>query len=215
MTNHNISKNKLIVSCLLVLFSFIFLTQLSQYIPIPYLGFFSLLTFGLIAFLIAFGTSFTKDLFTKPKKFSSTVAIFLPICLLVGFITALVLKLIFPELKGNPESGNPLWFYFAIMPFALMGEEIFSIFWLEVAKLKYSSLIATLFSAIIFGLIHFSTYYDGNVLTTLLHVLLLQSISRIFFNMAYERSESIWSSFLIHYLMDLILFTFPLLIKLF
>lgn len=213
MIKHNISKSKLFVSCLLVLFSFIFLTQVSQYIPIPYLGFFSLIFFGLIAFILTFGVNFTKQLFAVPKKFSSTVSIYLPVCLIIGFITALVLKLIFPDLKGNSESNNPLWFYFIIMPFALMGEEVFSIFWLEVAKLKYSSLIASLISAVIFGLIHFSTYYDGNVVTTLIHILLLQSVSRIFFNMAYERSESIWTSFIIHYLMDLVLFTFPLLIK--
>ncbi|MGG5370330.1 CPBP family intramembrane glutamic endopeptidase [Enterococcus sp. AZ196] len=213
LPNKNPNLKKVIIASLINVFGFLFLTNFTKITNIPYVSFFGLLTFGLVAFYLAFGLDSIKILFQRPKHPIRNILIYLTLALIIGFATSLVLKALIPTLQGNPENGRPIWFYFLIMPFALLGEEVFSLFWYELASIKFSPLLSSLISATIFGLMHFSTYFDGSAITTLVHVLLLQSVSRIIFNRAYQKSGSIWCSFGVHYILDLILFMFPILFQ--
>ena len=105
--------------------------------------------------------------------------------------------------KGNPAANNPIWFFFLIMPFALLGEELFSIYFYDLFKLKVSPLVANVLVSIIFGLIHYWTYFNGSVLLTIIQVIALQGSARFWFNRSYEQSNSILTSFAVHYLFDL------------
>lgn len=94
----------------------------------------------------------------------------------------------------------------AKLPFMLMGEELLGIGILEAIRSKGFTLsISSLISALIFGLMHISAYWDGYFISTLLHVLLLQGIARLIFNYIYLKSgQSIWGSWLTHILVDFI-----------
>jgi membrane protease YdiL (CAAX protease family) len=89
------------------------------------------------------------------------------------------------------------------MHFALIGEELFSIYFYDLFKLKASPLVANILVSIIFGLIHYWTYFNGSILLTILQVIALQGSARFWFNRSYEQSNSILTSFAVHYLFDL------------
>ncbi|MEC6748978.1 CPBP family glutamic-type intramembrane protease [Marinilactibacillus sp. XAAS-LB27] len=90
------------------------------------------------------------------------------------------------------------------MPFALMGEELLGIGVLEVARSKgWSFVNASLLSALIFGLLHVIAYWNGDIISTVLHVLLLQAVARLIFNFIYLKTgRSIIGSWTIHLLVD-------------
>lgn len=107
------------------------------------------------------------------------------------------------HLQGNPVNDQPSLILLVTLPIMLMGEELFSIYFLSIFSSKISLPLASISSAVIFGLIHFSTYYDGSIVKTLVHILFIQGIARILFNQAAIKSNSIWVSWTIHLLFDL------------
>lgn len=94
----------------------------------------------------------------------------------------------------------------------IMGEELFSIDILEILRKKIG--FATLITVIIFGICHFNTYDSGNILQTIIQVLLIQGAARLIFNYAYLKTKSIWISYIIHLIFDLFfLFVIPILLN--
>lgn len=197
LNKHVSFKNIVIATAILLIGLFLLLSGTA------YLGVFSLAATGLIALIIVYKWDAAKAAFGKPIR---------PIKIIIGYfllnwLISLVVSLLLTyglgwHLQSNPINDQPSWIILLTIPIMLMGEELFSIYFLSIFSSKFSLPIASLFSAIIFGLIHYSTYNDGNVLHTLLHILLIQGVARLIFNHAAIKSNSIWTSWIIHVLFD-------------
>ncbi|WP_086348896.1 CPBP family intramembrane glutamic endopeptidase [Candidatus Enterococcus clewellii] len=177
---------------------------------IPNLGFFSLAIAGSLAFIIGLDkTSFVR-LFQKPTHFWKNFGKYLALAVAYGVVAGGAVQLLIHGTKANPQSDNP-WI-FLILPIALIGEELFSIYILELADKYTSTTVASLISCVIFGLIHTATYYHDSLLITVIQVLILQGGARWFFNQSYLKSErSIWTSYAVHVALDCLMFAIPLL----
>lgn len=106
------------------------------------------------------------------------------------------------HLRGNAVNDKPGLALLIILPIMIMGEELFSMYFLSVFSSKFKLWIASCLSAVVFGLIHFTTYYNGDIFKTLIHILLIQGSARLIFNRAAIKSNSIWTSWIIHLLFD-------------
>lgn len=195
--------SKIIVATLLVGLVFYLVSNVNHFISIPYIGYFSLLIFGTIAYCLVFGFKAYEKLYQKPVQFWKNFIKYFLIAQLFSFVLGILIVAITHTHKGNPAADNPIWFFFLIMPFALIGEELFSIYFYDLFKLKASPLVANILVSIIFGLIHYWTYFNGAILLTILQVIALQGSARFWFNRSYEQSNSILTSFAVHYLFDL------------
>lgn len=180
---------------------------------LPNLGFFSLAITGALAFVIGLGKESLKRLFATPVNFWKNFGKYLGLSVIYGIVAGVTVQLVIHGTKGNPESENP-WI-FLILPIALLGEELFSLYILETANKYTSTTAASLISCVVFGLIHTATYYHDSILITVIQVLILQGGARWFFNQSYLKSErSIWTSYAVHVGLDCITFSVPLLIGL-
>ncbi len=188
-----------------------FFTALSPY---------SLMISGFIAFIVAFGASGIKDLFSKPSDPNGNIKNFfkyIALTVVLGFAASIFLQYVLKfHLAANPESGNIMSILLNI-PFMLLGEELISFYILLVlanliyrktTNQKQAEIIGIIFSCIIFGLLHFSTYYNGNPMTTLAHILLIQGSARIAFNLSGLKSNTIIMPLIIHIIYDLIFLSF-------
>lgn len=177
------------------------------------IGFWGLITFewawwGLLAGgALAWLSAFNKDslqAFSFPRK---------PWLILVGALFYLVISIAIGTIASyagfdwaaNPATGQLDQLIF-MLPLMLLGEELLGVGILEGARSKGLSFWTSSFlSALVFGLIHMQTYWDGSFGSTLLHVLLLQGISRLIFNYIYWKTKrSIWGSWISHLLVDVI-----------
>ncbi|OAN10511.1 CPBP family intramembrane glutamic endopeptidase [Exiguobacterium undae] len=157
--------------------------------------------------LIAWAVAFKKDslqVLSFPKKIwmiPLSVILYFVVGLLIGVLSGMAGM----EWAANPVSGHLGQIIF-IMPFMLMGEELLGIGILEGARSKGLSMwTSTLLSAVVFGLMHIPSYWDGSFVSTLLHVLLLQGVARVIFNYLYIKTgRSIWGSWIAHVIVDLI-----------
>ncbi|WP_086315572.1 hypothetical protein A5821_003062 [Enterococcus sp. 7F3_DIV0205] len=158
---------------------------------------------GALAWVLAFGKE-SKSAFRAPRKLWV-----IPVAVLSYFVIGLVIGLLSKSLgfnwAANPASGH-LGAIILMLPFMLMGEELLGIGILEAAQSKGLPLIAsTLLSALVFGLMHIPSYWDGSWFSTVAHVLLLQGVARLILNIAYlKMGKSIWGSWIAHVLIDLI-----------
>lgn len=167
---------------------------------------------GLLSYIIVFGISNMKNLFRKPIHFFRTFVFVLIGSQLYGFLSAFLMgalsKILDIQTKANSAQENPWWFFIIIMPIALLGEEIFSITILDILRKKFNinALVASLITAIIFGLIHFGTYLGSSAWFTIVQIILVQGGARVWFNHAYLKTKSINTSWGVHYIYDLIAF---------
>lgn len=171
----------------------------------PIIGLISLSVSSIIGIAIAFGSETIPSLFSKPiqpvKNTLKYLVLSGVVSLSIGIILTTVLGF---QLKANPIDAphvNPL--LFIIVPITVMGEELFSMYFLSLFSSKFSLPVANLLSSIIFGLIHYSTYYNGNMFTILLQIVLIQGSTRLLLNQAAIKSNSIWTSWIIHAVFDL------------
>ena len=196
--NKPISFKKTIIATVILLIGLFLLLS-----GTAYLGIFSLAVTGLIALTIVYKKASVRAIFGKPIRPIKTIIGYF----LLNWVVSLAVSLFLTyglkwHLQSNPVNDQPSWLLLLILPVMLLGEELFSIYFSSIFSSKFSLPIASLFSAIIFGLIHYSTYNDGNVLHTLLHILLIQGVARLIFNHAAIKSNSIWTSWIIHVLFD-------------
>lgn len=219
ITKYHITVTKALLGSLIVgLGFFLATTYINPLMTI--LAPFSLMIMSAIAFVVVYGPKHFLDLFSKPKDPKGNIKNFIKYFILtavLGMSMGILLNLLFHNsLAANPESGN-LGAIILKLPFMLLGEELLSFFFLLViANLVYkktgnqpkAELVGIILSSIIFGLMHYTTYYNGNIFVTLLHVLLIQGSARIAFNLSGLRANSIWLPLLIHIVYDLIFLSF-------
>ncbi|MDA5561760.1 hypothetical protein PJK55_13550 [Exiguobacterium sp. MMG028] len=186
----------LLIGALLLAIGFLALTTLEWAWWAVFVG-------GVFAWAIAFKQD-GKQVLSFPHKLWIA-----PVGVLIYFITSMGIGLIMGmlgfEWVSNPAAGHLgqiIW----MLPFMLMGEELLGIGVLEGARSKgLSILTSSLLSALIFGLLHIPSYWDGSLISTVLHVLLLQGVARLIFNYIYIKTgRSIWGSWFTHMIVDLI-----------
>lgn len=215
ITKHKVSFLRVITGISILIFGFYAATNYISPIITPFAPY-SLMITGLISFALVYGVTGIKELFSKPSDPKGNIKNFIKyfiLTILLGFTTAIILQYILNlKLSVNPESGNVLSIIFQI-PFMLLGEELISFYFLLVTanliynkfdNYKNAEIIGIIVSSILFGLLHYSTYYNGNPLTTIIHILLIQGSARIIFNISGLRSNSIVMPLLIHIIYDLV-----------
>lgn len=166
---------------------------------------------SIVSLVIAFGKSGLSDVFSKPLKPIKNIVVWYVISLIVSFISGILLTVVFKlNLHSNPGSEHIVQTLISL-PFVLLFEEVISIFVLLVVsnftykktdKLKLAYTIGIILSSIFFGLLHYSTYFNGNVMHTLIHILFVQGLARIFFNLAALKSNSIIVPWIVHVVFD-------------
>lgn len=167
---------------------------------------------SIAALVIAFGQRGLKELFSKPVKPVKNFFLWFIIALIVSMVSGILLSMVVETpLQGNPGAEN-LTQTLVSLPFVLLFEEIISFFVLlavanlifkKTQNLFWAQAIGVIASAAVFGLLHYSTYYNGSVIDTLAHVLFVQGLIRIFFNLAGLKSNSIIVPWVIHIAFDL------------
>lgn len=191
-----ITRRELIIGGLLLIAGF---ALLSLY---PW-AWWTLFAGGVLAWTIVFKRT-ALSVFNAPKKlWLIPIGVFG--YLLLGIVETMIAQKFGLSWTSNPLSGHLLRIIFKL-PFMLMGEELLGIGILEAARNKGASwLTSNLLSALIFGLMHVFVYWDGSLFSTLLHVLIMQSVGRLIFNYIYLKTgTSIWGSWITHVLVDLI-----------
>ncbi|WP_195948048.1 type II CAAX prenyl endopeptidase Rce1 family protein [Paraclostridium bifermentans] len=166
---------------------------------------------SIISLFVTFGKQGILDIFSKPIKPFKNISIWYIISLVSSLISASILKLVLNlQLHDNPGATHLVQTLISL-PFVLLFEEIISIFILLVIanfifkkskNLLLSQTTGVIISSICFGLLHYSTYFNGSVVNTLIHILLIQGIARIFFNLAALKSNSIVVPWIIHVIFD-------------
>lgn len=221
-----IKPTNVLFGIVLIGIGFLPFTPLATFVPYSYqLSWVSIAAFGLLAFIVTFGKDSLAKLFSKPIKPGKTIAIFLPLSVIVSIISALVLNNIEGQtLKANPIIANINIIDSLSLITKLLGEELLGLFFLlafaslllpKIGK-RNALFIGQIISAVVFGLLHFWTYNNGNVIQTLIHILGLIGVSRIVFNAAAIRSNSIIISWIIHVLFDynaIIISLIPIILK--
>lgn len=174
---------------------------------------FTVLVFSIAAVAIIFGKQ-ALSWFGKPQGKYIKIII---ACLLINAVWSMLggalVSLIFGDASSHGNSAYGNYFLIFFVPFMLMGEELFSIGILETLRTKWgiSTLISSLVTAAIFGLIHFNTYNGGDILRTIIQILLVQGVARLILNYAYLKTKCIWTSYAVHLIFDLFfLFVLPL-----
>lgn len=156
------------------------------------------------ALRLVYGKEAVKQLFGKPIAPVKTSSKYFLLNILISFLVSLVLQYGLKwDLHGNPVNEGFHWLTLLVIPIMLFGEELFSIFFLAIFSSKCTLSVASILSAIIFGLVHYSTYDNGNVFHTLVHILFIQGVARLLFNQAAIKSNSILTSWGTHVLFDL------------
>ncbi len=166
---------------------------------------------SIVSLVIAFGKSGLSDAFSKPIKPFKNIVVWYIVSLIASFISGILLTVVFKlNLHSNPGSEHIVQTLISL-PFVLLFEEVISIFVLLVVsnftykktdKLKLAYTIGIILSSIFFGLLHYSTYFNGNVMHTLIHILFVQGLARIFFNLAALKSNSIIVPWIVHVVFD-------------
>ncbi|MBN8048909.1 CPBP family intramembrane metalloprotease [Paraclostridium bifermentans] len=166
---------------------------------------------SIISLVIAFGKSGLNDAFSKPIKPFKNIAVWYIVSLIASFISGVLLTTVFKlNLHNNPGSEHIVQTLISL-PFVLLFEEVISIFVLLVISnftykktdnLKLANAIGIILSSIFFGLLHYSTYFSGNVMHTLIHIIFVQGLARIFFNLAALKSNSIIVPWIVHVVFD-------------
>lgn len=223
ITKYKIKLFPVILSSILLLIIFKIDTIVPANTGIYLLKILSVPALSLISLLISFGKEGLSNIFSKPIKPFKNIALWYAVSIFFSFASALILKSVFHfNLQSNPGSKN-LTQTLMSLPFVLLFEEIISIFILLVIanfiykktkNLFLSQTIGVVLSCICFGLLHYSTYYNGNMSTTLIHIIFVQGLARVFFNLSALKSNSIIVPWIIHVLFDFTTFGIGYLISL-
>ncbi|AUS70663.1 CPBP family intramembrane metalloprotease [Lactococcus lactis subsp. lactis] len=164
-----------------------------------------LLLFSILGATLIFGKTWSLWFGYPQDNFIRIVSIALAANIVWSIVGGGIVQLIFgmSGFRLNNTSGNLGSFLF--IPLMLIGEELFSITILEtLRKIGLNQFLSSFGSAIIFGLAYFQTYYGGNALRTLVQILLIYGVARLIFNYVYLKTNSIWASWTVHLLFDLI-----------
>ena len=190
-----------------VLYQLLNLVPISLKILDPISAVFNVVLIGIISFTIL------KDEFTEWYKHFSFkwIIIGLPVLLLSSMICGSIWKMV----SGTGLTANSindmltLKYVISHVPFILMGEELLSITLLYALWKKFDLKFwqASLICSILFALWHL-TAYGYNVP----QILITLTLPRLVLNYVFKKSNSIWSSWIVHICFDVLTFI-PFLIK--
>lgn len=113
-----------IIATGLVVLGFYLIDQLNQWFAIPNLGYFSLLFFGTIAYLLVFGPKGYRQLFQKPVAFWKNFFKYLILTVLTSTVLSLAIVSITHLHKGNAVANSPLYFFLSDCAFCVIGRRI-------------------------------------------------------------------------------------------
>lgn len=215
ITARKVNPFKALIGFVLLGGSFILMTTYSsKFLAVvsPYL----LMVTGLLAFFLVFDLAGLKTLFSLPKDPKGNIRnffLYFFMALIIGFLSGIILQVVLGfKLTANPATEEFLSLVPKI-PFMLLGEELISFYcliicanWIyrKTSNKKQAEWIGIIFSSVIFGLLHYTTYFNGNMGETLAHILLIQGSARIAFNLSGLKSNSIVLPLIIHIVYDLI-----------
>ncbi|MGL4670181.1 MAG: CPBP family glutamic-type intramembrane protease [Methanobacteriaceae archaeon] len=192
------------------------LFQLLAFLPADLIPIDSTVT-GALYFLIlviSFGLASDWNFNLIVKKFKKWDIFIILGLLILGYIYSMGVAILLHQIgiftNPNPaiESLHSLAFWIGF-PLQIFAEELLKIMTFLIvlgviynlsSKRKFSILIATLISIIIFGLLHINAY--GNIVS----ILLIQGLGAIFMMFAYFKTKNILVSYVIHLLTDAIIF---------
>lgn len=226
ITKHKLNPFGVLIGAILLYLTFAFLTAsekwLNQHLPLPTIvtqpGFGKssvVFIMTIISLIIGLGFKGIAQLLGRPQKPVKNFIIWFVISFVIAFISGLLLtKVLKIPLAANPGHKN-VWKTIQILPLQLFFEEGISFFILIVCanllfkvtkNWKVATIIGSIISAIVFGLLHYSTYYYVSPFDTIMHILLVQGVARIGFNEGGLRSNSMWIPYLIHVTYDFVTF---------
>lgn len=211
ITKYQLKLFPVIVSMLLLLVTFKVDLIDSETMGIYVFRIVSVPLLSIISLAISFGKSGLSDIFSKPIKPFKNIVKWYIISLVASSVSGILISVVFKlHLHGNPGLENVVQTLISL-PFVLLFEEVISIFILLVVSnfiykktnnLKLANTIGIILSSIFFGLLHYSTYFNGNIIHTLIHILFIQGLIRIFFNLAALKSNSIIVPWIVHVIFD-------------
>lgn len=176
--------------------------------------------FGVAGILTLIGKEGLKNLFAHPKK-----PVFYTI---VGFITfyffntimSLILVKVFKlQPAANTNTLKNVMPTIISLPFFMVFEEVWTMTMLFiVANLVYKKTqnfntsfnIASLISAIVFAAAHWSAYFHGSVVTTLIQLTLSIGLGRVILNLLFKKSNTFTVPYLVHWAYDTLNFVLVL-----
>ncbi|MGM0213556.1 CPBP family intramembrane glutamic endopeptidase [Enterococcus sp. AZ109] len=171
---------------------------------------FSLTVTGLFAFYYVYGKESLNELFHKPNApIIKTIVKYFALNMFLSCATAILLQRVLNlPLQSNPVADNIHLLLIISLPINILGEELFSMYFLSTLSSKFSIPVASMLSATLFGLSHYHAYNNGNIFYTLVHILLIQGVARLIFNQAALKGNSIITSWSVHVAVDFfIMFT--------
>ncbi|MGM0168932.1 hypothetical protein IGI39_004687 [Enterococcus sp. AZ135] len=203
MTNKSINQ---IIGLTVMLIGFYLMTNVNLHIGLFQQD--TLFIACLIGLPLIFSKQGLKKLFSAPKKGTwKWIPIIFAVNMVLSALIDLFLKSIGIHTAPNSVTNTMTPLLLILIPFALLAEEMISISIFEIVNQKANIIISSLVTAIAFGLFHFSTYTNGNVVETLAHVLLIQGVSRLLFNYVYIKcGRSLIASWICHMLVDYLIF---------
>ena len=181
---------------LTILVALVFLSPIIKLIqPVGFL--FNMVFAGLIGFFF-----FKEQFLQQFKHFKFKVLLYgVPLTM----VTGIVFGLIFHAIAGKPttntiDSTLSMMMIFTQVPFMLMGEELLSTNLLIALENKGLSFkVASVIVSILFAFWH-TTAYGFHPLQLLLTLMPI----RLVLNFVWKRSNSVWVSWICHYLFDLL-----------
>lgn len=165
------------------------------------------------------GSGFLKVFNWNKLKFVKTIIFTLKLLLammLLALIVSIIEKTILKIVPvAHPMTKNPLK-NALILPLQIVFEEAWSaVNFICIANVTYklqknknydkTFLVATITTAIIFGLAHIDVYWSGNLLKTVLHVLLAQGSTRLLLNWSVKKTDSFLPAYIAHISWDLLM----------
>ncbi len=94
---------------------------------------FSLSIASYLALRLVYGNEAVKQLFGKPIAPVNTISKYVLLNILISFLVSLVLQYGLKwDLHGNPVNEGFQWLTLLVIPIMLLGEELFSIFFLAI-----------------------------------------------------------------------------------
>ncbi|MGK0551876.1 CPBP family glutamic-type intramembrane protease [Enterococcus faecalis] len=178
--------------------------------------------FPLLVFFLAYQLFTKESPLNMYKRISLNdlkigVAFFLLQIIYITIVSPIIGKGATNEFVGILSKASPTLINYSLIALSeigdLMIEEVFSIMLFIVLlkllrqRLKRSTAIglALVLSSLVFGLMHFEAYNWH-----LLQMIVLIGGERLFLTGAYIRTKNLWVPFLIHYIFDMLIFSFSL-----
>lgn len=158
---------------------------------------------------------FNKSNLRPVKLIFFIIATIVIIYFVSNFLVNLEVRVLKIIPASNPVNKAPLQ-NMPLLPFLMLFEEAWTaVMLISVASFTYkiqknknydkAFLIGSIVSAVFFGLGHLSAYFNGSIMQTIIHILLIQGTTRLILNARVKESDTFLSAYASHLAFDLIL----------